>query len=89
MLPEFSSTVGFMVRKYQDLTNLQNFIVTKSLDSDRQALDSYHRIRIHKNDRNTEIGQNLFNHYPLLTALSIVCRWFRFAQLAKGKKSRP
>jgi hypothetical protein len=28
-------------------------------------------------------------HLPILSYFTVLCRWFRFAQLAKGKKFRP
>jgi hypothetical protein len=58
MLSEFSSTVGFMLGKYPEsgphkFAKFLQIFITKSLDPDRQALDSNHRIRIHNNGRNT------------------------------------
>jgi hypothetical protein len=42
---------------------------------------------------NTFEEENIFElHYKIVETfktLCIVCRWFRFAQLAKGKKFRP
>ncbi len=46
---------------------------------------------LHSNQEFTKVSKNQLNQNTLLKVFyrTLLCRWFRFAQLAKGKKFRP
>ncbi len=43
----------------------------------------------HPGTKDQSLSGTLYLYYQTINLSYMVCRWFRFAQLAKGKKSRP